>query len=475
MSSMDRQEIIHNRIVSDMSEGVVTIRFDGIVEFANEAALQILEKNTSELVGASFAQAFVAEEKNDDFVQCVLDTIYEKNKPQERFVSYAGKTVKQLRIVSSYLRDEDAVVGVVLVISDITELNEMRDAVQAMEKIQELNRQLEMRNRVLQETFGRYVSDDVVREILKEPEGWKLGGQRKTLSILMSDLRGFTALSERMPPQELLTMLNHYFSEMYDEIECYHGTLIEIVGDGMLVIFGAPVLSETHAADAVAAAIAMQKRMDDVNRWNAEQGYEPLSMGIAVNTDEVILGNIGSERRAKYGVLGSAVNLVGRIESYTIGGQVLISPGTRDAVAAELKIRRTVRAMPKGVKEEILLSDVVGIGEPYGLQIDWAEGKVQKLPAPAPVSFSLLVKKFVEGNHVQGRILAASESEALLETEEKMALYDNLCIDIGGKLYAKVTGTERDGFRITFTAKPPCFASWFCGICLGSGVKTEGE
>jgi adenylate cyclase len=109
---------------------------------------------------------------------------------------------------------------------------------------------------------------------------------------MMSDLRGFTAMSERMNPQDLITMLNHYFGVMYEEIERYNGTLIEFMGDGMLVIFGAPVTTRTHASDAVAAALGMQKRMREVNKWNAERGYEPLEMGIGINTDEMILGNI---------------------------------------------------------------------------------------------------------------------------------------------------------------------------------------
>ena len=330
----------------------------------------------------------------------------------------------------------------------------------AAETIRGLNRQLELRNRVLQETFGRYLSDDIAREILDSPGGWRLGGHRQRLTILMSDLRGFTAISERMEPQDLIIMLNHYFSEMYEEIEQLHGTLIEFVGDGMLVIFGAPVITETHAADAVAAALGMQRRMKEVNRWNAERGFEPLSMGIGINTDDVILGNIGSERRTKYGVLGPAVNLVGRIESYTTGGQVLISPGTKDAIQTELRIRQTLRVSPKGVKGEIPLYDVVGIGAPYGIETERSEEEPQTLPEPVPVRFGLLEGKRVNKSGLEGRLLACSETGAVLETEEKLELFDNLSLDIGESLYAKVTEREGGRCRITFTAKPPCFSVW---------------
>ena len=470
---MERETLIRNSIISDMSEGVMAVRFDGRIELANDAALAILEKTEEELVGSSFVRAFFGEEENDAFVQSVLDAVYEKGRRMESYVPYrTGRGEKQLRIVSSCLREQEKMTGVILVISDVTELTEMRDAMKAMDRIQALNHQLEMRNRVLQETFGRYLSDDIVREILDSPSGWKLGGQKRELTILMSDLRGFTALSERMEPQDLITMLNHFFGEMYEEIERCRGTLIEFLGDGMLVIFGAPAPSETHAADAVAAAVGMQKRMEAVNRWNAERGYEPLAMGIGINTDAVILGNIGSEKRTKYGVLGAAVNLTGRIESYTTEGQILISPGTRAAVASELRISDTLSVQPKGVDGSIELSSVTGIGAPYGIYLaQKAEAKLQPLARGLKLPFSALEGKHASGEIWEGTILALSEKEAILKTDAELALYTNLMLRIGEDLYAKVTGAESGTYRLCFTAKPPCFAAWL----REAGYEAEGE
>ena len=475
-NAMKREQIIQNSIISDMAEGVMLVRFDGVIEQVNAAALSILEKSREELEGNSFARAFFDGIENDEFAQCVLDAVYEKGRRQEGYVPYrTEQKTKQLRIMSSCLRQQEDMIGVILVISDITELTEMRDAVRAMETIRDLNRQLELRNRVLQETFGRYLSDDVVKEILDAPGGWKLGGQKRTLTVLMSDLRGFTALSERMPPQDLIAMLNHYFGEMYEEIERYHGTLIEFLGDGMMVIFGAPAPSEHHAADAVAAALGMQRRMEAVNRWNREHGYEPLSMGIGINTDAVILGNIGSEKRTKYGVLGAAVNLTGRIESYTTGGQVLISPQTCDAVRAELRIERELRVCPKGVDGEITLSEITGIGAPYEISLTRESRSLRPLRQRAPVRFSVLVGKSVREAVQEGQLLALSDAEALLETAAELQLYENLKLDIGGELYAKVTAAEKGQYRICFTAKPPCFPAWFAALCGPEGEEEGTE
>ncbi len=464
--SPDRQQIIQSSIGRDLAEGILAIRFDGVIEVVNEATLRILEKKEEELAGRNFAQVFFTEEENDAFTQSVLDTVYHKQRQMESYVPYhCSSGVRQLRIVSSFLHEGEEVIGILLVISDITELTEMRDAVRAMNTIQNLNRQLEIRNQLLQETFGRYLSDDVVREILESPDGWKLGGQKRSLSVLMSDLRGFTVMSERMDPQDLITMLNHYFSVMYEAIERYRGTLIEFLGDGMMVVFGAPAPNENHASDAVSAAVEMQRSMEEVNRWNRERGFETLSMGIGINTDEMILGNIGSERRTKYGVLGAAVNLAGRIEGYTTGGQIFISASTREAVREELEIRSDFRVWPKGLEKEITLFDVTGIRGDRMLSVKKEAADPLVPVAPSAVRYIVLEGKYAEGLMRTGRILALSETEAVLEPEGELAVFDNLRLDLGDGLYAKVAEIEAEGCRIRFTARPPEFAAWKERLC----------
>ena len=464
---MEKKSIIQNSIISDMSEGVMAIRFDGRIVLVNDAAIAILERTREELEGRSFASCFFAEENNDPFTECVLDVIYMKGRRQERYVPYfTDKNRKELRIVSSYLKEEDEPIGVILVISDITELTQMRDAVMAMEKIRKLNESLALRNQVLQETFGRYLSDDIVREILESPDGWKLGGQKRTLTIMMSDLRGFTMMCERMEPQDLIAMTNHYFSEMYEEISRFNGTLIEFLGDGMFVIFGAPAVTQTHASDAVAAAIGMQKRMKAVNEWNAARGYEHLSMGIGINTDSVILGNIGSERRTKYGVMGAAVNLAGRIESYTTEGQILISSATRAMISEELTVSFTRKISPKGVQGEITVYEISGIGAPYNIVQEKKRDFPVMLSAAVQIGYFLLEGKHVMGDRKEGRILAVSREEAVMETEETTTVYDNLKLDVGDGLYAKITQCDGNRLMLRFTAKPVNFDSWISRIPL---------
>ena len=224
---------------------------------------------------------------------------------------------------------------------------------------------LEQRDKFIRSTFGSFLTDEVLDEILAETDGVRIGGERRTVSILFSDLRDSTALSEQMAPVDFIRMLNHYLSEMIEIINAWQGNILEFVGDAIVVVFGAPRPNEDSARDAVACAVAMQRRMKAVNEWNEAQGYPPIAMGIGIHTGEAVLGNIGSETRTKYDMIGRNVNLASRIEGFTEGGQILVSDETLaaagDRVAENEAGRRTVQ--PKGIHEDVVIHDVIGFGK----------------------------------------------------------------------------------------------------------------
>ena len=223
---------------------------------------------------------------------------------------------------------------------------------------------LARRSQFIRETFGRYVSEDVVAQLLDAPEGFELGGALRKVTIVMSDLRGSTALAERLAPQEVMAFVNRYLEAMVDVILAYRGTIIEILGDGLLVLFGAPLTRDDDAERAVACALAMQLRLADTNALHRQAGLPEVEMGIGIHTGEVVVGHIGSQQRTKYGVVGSAMNLTGRIESYTTGGQILISPTTYAETAAVLTVSHQMTVAPKGVAAPITLYAVSGMGGP---------------------------------------------------------------------------------------------------------------
>jgi len=258
---------------------------------------------------------------------------------------------------------------------------ELRVRIRAGERIIELQRTLALRNadlhaanqeldkarQKIRETFGRYVTETVATEILDSEDGMELGGERRKITILTSDLRGFTAMSEALPPEEVIRALNIYFRHMSEVITAHGGTIDEFMGDGILVFFGAPVAAGDDAERAVACAVAMQAAMVVANRELEQHRLPQCEMGIGINTGEAVVGNIGSEVRTKYGAMGSQVNLAFRIESLTAGNQILISESTYAEAKSRAKIKGQQEATVKGVKDPITVYEVVGFEGDIGL------------------------------------------------------------------------------------------------------------
>ena len=461
---MRNSELIHRSIMRDMTEGVMTIGFDGIITYVNQAAASILKMDVEALQGKRFLQCFFDYPENDAFNQTILDAVYDTATTHRNVVPfYTGEDIRQLHVTTSYLHDNGVKIGVIAVISDISELTELRDAVKAMQRIRQLNTQLELRNQLLSETFGRFLSDEIVRQLLDTPDGLMLGGKKRMLTVMMSDLRGFTAMSERMEPQDLIAMLNHYLGAMTDVIQRYNGTIIEFIGDGILAVFGAPLASDHHASDAVAAAVAMQMQMDDINEWNAAKGYPVLEMGIGINTGEVIVGNIGSEKRTKYGVVGSHVNLCGRIESYTTGGQILISPQTREMVGCTLEVAQELEVFPKGVKGGLVLSHVTAIGAPYNLSCGTEAEDEQMLAIHMPVGFRRISDKHCSETVYEGELTAINGKQAILKTQMPIRLFENISLCAENEVFCKVLRADDQGILLGFTAGHQDFCARMMG------------
>ncbi|MGQ0545601.1 MAG: adenylate/guanylate cyclase domain-containing protein, partial [Betaproteobacteria bacterium] len=191
---------------------------------------------------------------------------------------------------------------------------------------------------LLRKMFGRYLAPEVMASLLENPAGLELGGEKRRVTVMLTDLRGFTALAERLAPEQVVRMLNGYFEVMLEVIERHHGTVNEIIGDALLVLFGAPQDMPDRAGRAVACAIEMQNAMAEVNARNRAEGLPELEMGIGLNDTEVVVGNVGSAKRSKYAAVGAGVNLASRIESYTVGGQVLVSESVRRAAGERLRL-----------------------------------------------------------------------------------------------------------------------------------------
>ncbi|MBE9169018.1 adenylate/guanylate cyclase domain-containing protein [Pleurocapsales cyanobacterium LEGE 06147] len=340
-------------------------------------------------------------------------------------------------------------------------------------ELAQANIDLEQRNGLIRQVFGRYLSDEVVTNLLTDAENEKLqlGGERRKITILTSDLRGFTAISERMSPEEVIQILNIYLEYMADAIAQYQGTIDEFMGDGILVLFGAPTAREDDAVRAVACACAMQLAMGSVNERMKQMGLPPLEMGIGINTGEVVVGNIGSEKRTKYGIVGSPVNLTYRIESYTTGGQILISETTLQEVGSIVKIAGQRQVRVKGVKEAIAIYEVWGIGGFYNLFLPREEEQFFPLVVGIPLQYTILDDKHVSNTLFKGSLVELSAKGAKVRIHQikdgsKPSPLSNLKVNFltsneqptaSENIYAKVLEKAADNtsFYISFTSKTP--------------------
>ena len=209
-------------------------------------------------------------------------------------------------------------------------------------------------------TFGRYVDQGIAKKLLNRPEAARMGGQKREVAILMSDIRGFTPLSESLAPEEIIRFLNRYFSRLIQVIQEHQGIIVDFFGDAVLVFFDPfdePV--EPMIKKAVGCAFKMQGSMKEFNREMLSENLPSLEMGIGINAGVVVVGNIGSETRAKYGIVGSPVNLTQRIQSTAEEGEVVISDSVYKHVPNDVRVKRKFRIKLKGVQEE---STLYGIG-----------------------------------------------------------------------------------------------------------------
>jgi adenylate cyclase len=210
--------------------------------------------------------------------------------------------------------------------------------------------------------FGRYVSKDVIDQLIANPALASLGGQRREMTVLFSDIRGFTTAAEKGAPEAVVAQLNEYFGEMVDVLFRHRGTLDKFVGDMVMGLFGAPLEDAEHADHAVAAALDMIEALERLNaRWRAE-GRPVLDIGIGVNTGEMIAGNVGAEAIMSYTVIGDAVNLGARLESLNkdYGTRILVSEATRAKLTQPFATRPMGAVTVKGKSKAVLVHEVTG-------------------------------------------------------------------------------------------------------------------
>ena len=214
---------------------------------------------------------------------------------------------------------------------------------------------------MIKRAFTRYVAREVVEEILKDPENLVLSGERRQVTVLFCDVRGFTPMSERLAPEEVVLLLNDFYTLMIETTFKYDGTLDKFLGDAVMAVFGAPMAHPDHSARAIRTALAMQEGITGLNERRVRDGKEAISVGIGVSAGEAVAGTVGTEDRMEYTVIGDSVNLAARLESNAKPGQILISHRTYERVRDLVDARPLGRIRVKGKEEEVEVYEVLGL------------------------------------------------------------------------------------------------------------------
>ncbi|MCI5640314.1 MAG: adenylate/guanylate cyclase domain-containing protein [Lachnospiraceae bacterium] len=342
----------------------------------------------------------------------------------------------------------------------------------AAKEIMRLNQQLQSRNQLLHQIFGRYFSDNVVEDILENPQGAVVGGEKRELTVMMADLRGFTAMSETMSPDMVADLLNCFFEHMLQCIAKYHGVVIEFLGDAILAVYGASPESVHQIEEGIAAGIEMQNAMRTVNEYSASLGYPSLEMGIGIHSGEVFIGNVGSEKMMRYNVIGQVVNECSRIEGVSVGGQVMVSANMVEKAQASVMTQGKITIQVKGISKPLEVCMVTGVKAPYDSYLEKQEDTCilpEQLAKGISCRLRCIEDERIADRILQGVITHFAEKRAWVTMDDEdvqcLSLYSDLelqlCESEDGRqqaVYAKIIQMAEGRILVHFTYSNPQFA-----------------
>lgn len=266
----------------------------------------------------------------------------------------------------------------------------------------------------IRDTFGRYVPAEVAERLLSDPASLGLGGQLQRVAVLLADLRGFTRLTETLAPARLVRLLNRYLAAMSEILLAHRGTILEFIGDAVLAVFGAPLQRPDDARRAACSAVRMQNRMAAFNAESAADGLPAIEMGIGITFGDVVAGNLGGERVAKYGIVGEPVNLVARIQNLTVGGQILVSQAFGEALGAAAVLGETHVVQLKGVAAPVRVSELLGLVDEAGCTLA-ARPAAALRPVDWPAHCLPVEGAALAGDAATGRVVGAAADLTQLE------------------------------------------------------------
>ena len=300
LDNVKKSKKLIDNIMSSISTGIVKINLMGEIEYINDSAIEIFQLDKSILLDNHYAIVFESNPNLTELIEFAESRnhiLYEENLR----VKKQDSNETNINLTISPVFDDGVNSGSVISFEDLSDINKVKS------------------------TFKKYVSENIVDELLLNEDSLELGGVEQEVCVLFSDIRGFTSMSERMEPSKVVKLLNSFFDKMIDVVFKYNGTLDKIIGDELMVLYGAPLKKTDDILNAVKTAKEMFTTLDQFNVKMLEEGYPELNIGIGINYGKVICGNIGSEQQMNYTVIGDTVNLASRLCSAAKPGEIIIS------------------------------------------------------------------------------------------------------------------------------------------------------
>ncbi|MBD2166869.1 GAF domain-containing protein [Calothrix membranacea FACHB-236] len=345
-ATVKQQEQMQRDILRSLSNGVISTDKSGLIIAANESAKRLLDlKEQDRLEGLSIQNVINIKEGNfSKWCENALNAANYKHRQQY----YPDRTLLTTGT------EQHSINLSINTIADASDHKQVRGALVVMEDISDEKR--------LKSTMYRYMTQELAEELLKLDDA-KLGGDRKEVSILFSDIRGYTTLTENLEAEEVVSMLNEYFESMVEAVFKHKGTLDKYIGDAIMAVFGSPLPLQEHAWMAVQTALEMRHRLQEFNHRRYLANKPRINIGIGINSDTVISGNIGSSKRMEFTAIGDGVNLGSRLESVSkqYGCDIIISDNTYNPCRENIWARELDYIRVKGRNEPVAIYELLSL------------------------------------------------------------------------------------------------------------------
>ena len=345
-ATVKQQEQMQRDILRSLSNGVISTNQCGEIVAANESAKQLLGLGAEEVIEGKLITDII-NIKEGDFSKWCTDAL---NSAQAKY----SQQYYPDRTLLSNAEEEHSINLSINTIADVNDRQEVRGALVVIDDISDEKR--------LKSTMYRYMTQELAEELLKLDDA-KLGGDRKEVSILFSDIRGYTTLTENLEAEEVVSMLNEYFESMVEAVFKYKGTLDKYIGDAIMAVYGSPLPLEEHAWMAVQTSLEMRNRLYEFNQRRRAANKPIINIGIGINSDTVISGNIGSSKRMEFTAIGDGVNLGSRLESVSkqYGCDIILSDNTYKPCQEQIWARELDYIRVKGRNEPVAIYELIGL------------------------------------------------------------------------------------------------------------------